>query len=169
MTTTASTDTTTRTSLVFRVYIKASAQAVWDAITQPEWNARYGYPGHSDYELRPGGAFVVPATDEMKGFGMPDVVVDGEILESDPPHRLVQTWRFNFAPDQTEEGYRTVTFEIVPDGEITRLTVTHDVTDAPIAASMLGGDAPLQEGGGGWAWILSGLKTLLETGEAIQG
>ena len=62
------TETETRvTTQVFRVYIKATPEAIWDAITNPEWNERYGYPGRGDYELRPGGSYRATATPEMRG------------------------------------------------------------------------------------------------------
>jgi uncharacterized protein YndB with AHSA1/START domain len=156
--------TTTETVVqMYRVYIKATPEAIWEAITSPEWTERYGYPGRNEYDLRPGGAFrsVMPA--EMQAMGIPEVGVDGEVIECDPPRLLVQTWRFLFEPAQEAEGFRRVTWEIHPEhGDFTRLTVTHDVTDAPIAAAMLGGSEPLEQGGGGWNWILSTLKTELE-------
>ena len=163
------TDTTTRTTQMYRVYIRATPEAIWEAITSPEWNAKYGYPGRNEYDLRPGGKFRVVMPDEMvTAMGVPEIGVDGEVTEADPPHRLVQTWRFLFAPDQEAEGFHEVTWDIHPEhGGVTRLTVTHDVTDAPLAAAMLEGSADLGEGGGGWAWILSGLKTLLETGGGL--
>ena len=159
----------TRTTQVFRVYITAPAEKIWDAITTPEWTAKYGYRGPATYELHAGGRFVVNATEQMKTFGAPDVVIDGEVLESDPPRKLVHTYRFNFAPEQTAEGFTTVTWELAPERDgITRLTVTHDVTGAPQAAAMIAVDADvsLEQGGGGWAWILSDLKTLLESDAA---
>ena len=164
-----STATETRTTQVFRVYITATPEKIWDAITDPEWNARYGYPGTNEYDLRPGGKFqsLMPA-EMVETMGVPAVGCDGEVVEFDPPHRLVQTFRFCFAPEQEAEGFREVTWEISrEDDGITRLTVTHDVTDAPIAAAMIEGSAKLAEGGGGWNWILSGLKTVLETGDAM--
>ncbi len=165
-----STSTDTRTTQVFRVYIKATPEKVWAAITDPEWNARYGYPGINEYDLKPGGKFQALMPAEMvETMGVPAVGCDGEVIESDPPHRLVQSFRFLFAPEQEAEGAREVTWELVPEDDgITRLTVTHDVTDAPIAAAMIEGSAKLTEGGGGWNWILSGLKTVLETGDAIS-
>jgi uncharacterized protein YndB with AHSA1/START domain len=159
--------TDTTTVKMYRVYIRASAQQVWDAITDPEWNTRYGYPGRTEYDLRPGGAIraVMPA-----GMIGPDefVGVDGEVVVADAPKRLVQTYRFLFSPEQVEEGFHEVVWDVHEEhGGVTRLTVTHDVTNAPIAAAMIDGDPDLQEGGGGWPWILSGLKTLLETGGSI--
>jgi len=162
---------TTTTTQVFRVYIKAPAQNIWDAIVDPEWNAKYGYPGHLDYDRRVGGAFAAPATPEMKEMGMPDVVVDGEVLEVDPPNRLVQTWRMHFMPGQAEEGFTKLTWEIEEEHPgLCRVTVVHDVTDAPITAGMVSvTDGKLDEGGGGWTFILNDLKTLLETGTNLQG
>lgn len=165
---TAATATTTQ---VFRVYIKADAQKVWDAIVDPAWNARYGYPGRIEYDLRPCGAVTGPATDEMKAMGLPDVIVDGEVVEVDEPRKLVQTWRFKFAPEQVEEGFRTVTWLIEDEFPgVCRLTVTHDVTDAPLAAGTIGlHDGKLDEGAGGWTFILQDLKSLLETGSSLRG
>lgn len=166
--TTTDTDTTTRTVHVFRVYIKASAEQVWEAITSPDWTAKYGYQTRSDYDLRPGGAFTSHSNEQMLGMGLPDVVVDGEVVEVDPPRRLVQSWRFHFMPEHVAEGFTTITWDVhQEEGGITRLTVEHDVTGAPLMADMIEGGEKLGEGGGGWAWILSDLKSLLETGSIL--
>ena len=169
MTTEASTGTAT-TVQVYRVYIKAAPQAVWDAITTPEWTERFGYGGAAEYDLRPGGRYRGFASPEMKAFdpNVPDVVVDGEVVEADPPHRLVQTWRMLMDPTTVAEGFTRLTYEIVavPSGS-TRLTITHDLTGAPRLAQLVGGHLEDQGAGGGWAWVLSSLKSLLETGEGI--
>src|SRR5204862_2878020 len=123
---------TTTTVQVHRVYIKATPQAIWDAITKPEWTERYGYGGRGEYELRPGGAYRAHASDEMKkysaerGFDIPDVIVDGEIIESDPPRRLVLTWRMLMDPTMAAEGFTRLTYELeeIP-GAGTKLTVLH--------------------------------------------
>lgn len=162
--------TTTATTQIHRVYIKASPATIWEAITSPEWTVRYGYQAPAEYDLRPGGAFRSLATAEMIGFGLPEVVVDGEVVESDPPNKLVQTYRFLFGPENEAEGFTTLTWELEAENEtLTRLTVIHELTDAPIAAAMVaGGEAKVAEGGGGWPWILSDLKTLLESGTGLQ-
>ena len=82
------TPTETTDTRVFRVYIKASPQAVWDAITSPEWTEKYGYKGRAEYDLRPGGAYRAFATKEMLAFGAPEVLIDGEVIEADPPRVL---------------------------------------------------------------------------------
>ena len=85
------------TTQVYEVYIKASPQAIWDAITSPEWTVKYGYQGAVEYELRPGGAYRAHSTPQMQSFGLPDVVVDGAVEEADPPRKLVHTYRFLFS------------------------------------------------------------------------
>ncbi|GIH07118.1 transcriptional regulator [Rhizocola hellebori] len=154
---------------VHRVYIKATPQAIWDAITKPEWTARYGYRGLSDYDLRPGGAYVGRANEGMIAYGAPEVAVDGEVIEVDPPRKLVQTLRMLMDPSIAAEGFTRLTYEIVEGkGGVCSLTVTHDVTGAPGMAALMRGDLEEMGAGGGWAWALSGLKTVLETGEEMD-
>ena len=81
------------TTQVYQVYIKANPEAIWDAITEPEWMARYGYQAPVEFDVRPGGAYRALATEAMRAHGAPEVVVDGEVVEADPPRRLVRTWR----------------------------------------------------------------------------
>ena len=164
------TDTGTAvTTQVYRVYIKATPQAVWDAITRPEWNERFGYPGRSEYDLRPGGTFRAIAGEREQAMGMPEALADGEVLETDPPRRLVQTWRFLFDPELAGEKATRLTWEIEEDdGGITRLTLTHELENAPKTAAAVASVAHIHEGGGGWALILSDLKTLLETGQPMD-
>jgi uncharacterized protein YndB with AHSA1/START domain len=162
------TDTKTSvTTQVYEVYIKAAPKAIWDAITSPEWTAKYGYKGRVDYDLKPGGAFRAHATPDMLKFGLPDVVVDGEVIEADPPRKLVQTYRFLFNADMKAEGFTRITWEIEPTASgFSRLTVTHELEGAPIMAGMVASKFS-EMGTGGWAWILSDMKTVLETGSAM--
>jgi uncharacterized protein YndB with AHSA1/START domain len=161
---------TTATTQVYRVYIKATPQAIWDAITEPAWTARYGYRSVAEYDLRPGGAFRALWPEEMRRqYDLPEVAVDGEVIEADPPHRLVQTWRMVMDPDMAAEGFTRLTFEIREgQGGVTRLTVTHDLEGAPKLAAMVAGEHEAEGAGGGWSQVLSDLKTLLETGRALE-
>jgi uncharacterized protein YndB with AHSA1/START domain len=165
MTTTTKTNVTVQ---VYRVYIKATPQAIWDAITKPEWTEKYGYSGNAEYDLRPGGRFRIVPTDGQREIGIPDVMVDGEVIESEPPRRLVQTWRMAMAPEMAAEGFTRLTYEIdeTMDG-VAKLTITHDLTGAPLLAEVVAGAGEDQGAGGGWSWVLSGLKTLLETGTSL--
>lgn len=158
----------TETVQMYRVYIKATPEAIWEALTKPEWTVRYGYAPLVEYELRSGGAFRAYANEGMKALGCPDVISDGEVLEADPPRRLVQTWRMTMTPELAAEGFTRLTCEIEPvRGGVTKLTVTHDVSGAPMWAGVLRGDGEPHGAGGGWSEILSGLKTLLETGQQL--
>ncbi|MFD0746853.1 SRPBCC family protein [Phytohabitans flavus] len=154
---------TSTTTQVYRVYIKATPQAIWDAITQPEWTNKYGYQGFVEFDLRPGGAFRNRANEEMQAGGMPEIVVDGEVIEADPPHKLVQTWRATWL----DEPATRLTYEIREgQGGVSSLTVTHALDGAPQTAAQTAGS--IEGAGGGWAEVLSDLKTLLETGKSMH-
>jgi uncharacterized protein YndB with AHSA1/START domain len=157
------------TTQVYRVYINATAEAVWDAITKPEWTERYGYRGRLEMDLRPGGAIRGLTSAEMRAVGAPDVGVDGEVIEVDPPRKLVQTFRMVMDPETTAEGFSRVTYEIdtAPSG-VTKLTVSHELEGKPKLALLMSGALEEMGAGGGWAWVLSDLKSLLETGKALD-
>jgi len=167
---TATTDPTVTTQ-VYRLYIKATPQAIWDAITKPEWTERYGYGGRAEYDLRPGGTYRGFTTQAMRSAGAPDVAVEGKVIEADPPRRLVQTWQLVMDPEMAAQGVTRLTYEIEPvQGGVTKLTVTHDLAGAPQLALLMSGrmEDMGAGGGGGWSWVLSGLKTLLETGAPLD-
>jgi uncharacterized protein YndB with AHSA1/START domain len=156
------------TTQVYRVYIKTTPQAVWDAITSPEWSAKYGYGGTVDYDLRPGGAFTAYTSEEMRAMGSGDVAIDGEVLESRPPNRLVTTWRMVMDGGLMEEGFTRITYEIEPSNEgVTKVTIIHELEGAPKLQLLLSGQWESQGAGGGWSWVLSDLKSLLETGHSM--
>lgn len=169
------TDTATAlTTQVYKVYIRASAEKIWQAITDPEWTVRYGYGGYAHYDLRPGGAVrVLPDADfkaghEAHGLPCPEVIIDGEVIEADPPHRLVTTWRMLMDPTMADEGFTKLTHEIKDMGNGScSLTVTHELEGAPNVAMIVSGAAEEHGAGGGHAWVLSDLKSLLETGEKL--
>ena len=107
------TDTATTTvTQIYRIYIETTPEKIWEAITDPEWSEKYYYGTRVDYDLNPGGAYrAVPGAPMLAGFeamGMdaPDVVVDGTVIESDPPRRLVHTWRLLMDPTVESEGFR---------------------------------------------------------------
>ncbi|MEV6211642.1 SRPBCC domain-containing protein [Kitasatospora sp. NPDC051914] len=163
------------TTQVYRVYIKAAPEQVWDAITKPEWTDRYGYGGLTDYNLTPGAPYRTRPSQAMVdgaeagGFTVPDTVIDGEVVEADPPHKLVLTWRMLMDPRLVAEGFTRLTYELVEKNGSTRLTVTHELAGAPQLAALVSGSFDDEEmgGGGGWAWVLSDLKSLLETGKTL--
>jgi uncharacterized protein YndB with AHSA1/START domain len=150
--------TMTETSLatqVYRVFVKATPERVWEAITKPEFTSKYFYGSLVDSTFAEGAEFKSFSPDHTQLW------VDGEVLESDRPRRLQHTWRALYDDETAKEPHSRVTWEIEPaDGGVTKLTVTHDRLDAsPKTASNVAG---------GWSYILSGLKTLLETGQPLS-
>ena len=140
------TRTATTTVQINRIYIKATPQAIWDAITSPEWTARYGYRGRVDYDLRPGGRCRKIADEAMHPAGLPGSGVVGEVTEADPPNRLVQTWRACLDRRSADPA------DLRHFGErangVTCLTITHELQGAPGTAAMVAGT--VEGAGGGW-------------------
>ena len=136
---------------VFEIYIKTTPERLWEAITDPELRAKYSFGVGVRSDWTPGSTY------EAVHPGAGVTISRGENLEVDPPHRLVQSFDALWGEDVKAEGTSRVTWEIEPVGDSCRLTVTHD---------QLADDANDQLYGG-WPMILSGLKTLLETGELL--
>jgi uncharacterized protein YndB with AHSA1/START domain/DNA-binding transcriptional ArsR family regulator len=152
---------------IYQVYIQAPPEKVWDAITQPEWAQQFGYRSPVEYDLRPGGSYRGLPSAEMAAHGAPPTITDGEVLEADPPRRLVQTWRVLWDDEMAAEGFTRLTWDLeAAAGGPTKLTLEHVLEGAPRTALQVAGRIP--ETGGGWAWVLSDLKTLLETGSALE-
>jgi uncharacterized protein YndB with AHSA1/START domain len=103
----------------------------------------------------------------MRRQGAADVIVEGEVVEVSAPDRLVHTWNPNFAPEIAGEPATRITWELAP-GEFggTKLTLVHELDAAPATATMVAGPPGT---GGGWVFVISDLKTLLETGATIAG
>jgi len=136
---------------VFEIYIKTTPEKLWEAITDPELRSRYSFGVRTDSDFTKGSRYSSTA----KGGSIE--IASGENLEVDPPRRLVQSFDALWSDDVKAEGTSRVTWEIEQVGDSCRLLVTHD---------------QLREGAndelyGGWPMILSGLKTLLETGENL--
>ena len=146
---------TEQTTQVYSVFIRANAEQVWDAITKPEFTTRYFYGSAVESTFEPGAPFLSWTADRQQKL------VDGEIIEADRPRLLKYTWRALYDPDTAAEPHSRVTWEIEPqEGGVTKLTVVHDELEAsPKTAVSVAG---------GWMYVLSGLKTLLETGEPLE-
>ena len=145
------------TTQVYRVFIKASAQQVWDAITQPEFIARFFHGGHVESDLVAGGHWRTYAPDRSLLWN------DGRVLEVDPPRRLVHTWQSAYDPEMATEPSSRVSGDIEerPEGWC-MLTLIHDQLDeSPKTATSVSG--------AGWMFVLSNLKTMLETGTTLDG
>ena len=139
------------TMTVFETYIKATPERLWDAITDPELRAKYSFGVKTDSDWTNGSSY------KSSVPGVVDIA-EGENVEVDPPRRLVQSFRALWSDEVKGAGTSRVTWEIEPVGSSCRLRVIHDqLAD--------GGNSELY---GGWPMILSGLKTLLETGELLD-
>jgi uncharacterized protein YndB with AHSA1/START domain len=139
--------------LVNQIIIKAPQDRVWDAITKSEFTSRYYYGCSLKTDLTVGSPF---------NYAMPNgsPVVEGQVVLSDPPKRLVHSYH-SLWPPMNEDAPTQVTWELSPmPGGVTRVTVIHEDFQGETATYK-----GLQ--GGGWAWILSNMKTLLETGETM--
>jgi len=136
---------------VFEIYIKTTPERLWEAITDPEMRAKYSFGVETSSDWTPGSSY------ESSVPGVIDIA-SGENLEVDPPRRLVQSFNALWSDEVRSEGTSRVTWEIEPVGSSCRLTVTHDQLREDANAELYGG----------WPMILSGLKTLLETGETLD-
>ena len=136
---------------IFEIYIRTTPERLWEAITDPEIRRKYNFGARATSNWTPGSRL------EMSHPNADGLLGEGEILEVDPPRRLVHTMHALWSDDVKAEGTSRVTWQIEPIGDSCCLTVTHD---------------QLREGAndelyGGWPMILSGLKTWLETGELL--
>jgi uncharacterized protein YndB with AHSA1/START domain len=136
---------------VFETYIKTTPERLWEAITDPEMRAKYSFGVRTDSDWTRGSHYKASVPGRID-------IAEGENLEIDPPRRLVQSFRALWSDEVNSAGISRVTWEIEPVGGSCRLRVTHD---------RLADDAN-SELYGGWPMILSGLKTLLETGELLD-
>jgi uncharacterized protein YndB with AHSA1/START domain len=97
---------------IYRVYLHASPESVWDAIVNPDSTEQYGYRVRCAYDLRPGSAYIGFPSSEMRSLGLPSAIVDGVVVEVDPPTRFVHTWRMLITPELASEGFTRVTWDI---------------------------------------------------------
>jgi uncharacterized protein YndB with AHSA1/START domain len=142
-----------RPSLVYTIYIASTPETVWEALTSAEFSRKYFFGNAVEVELKTGGAYVVRPPDGS-------VHISGEVIECDPPRKLTVTFNVNWPALIEKLGPTLVTYEIEPAGDAVRLTLT-EAHERPIDDDILSG------GRQGWPAILSSLKSLLETGEAL--
>jgi uncharacterized protein YndB with AHSA1/START domain len=140
-----------QTVQVYQVFIKATPEQIWEAITKPEFTQRYFHKAQIE---------VTPERYRSHGPNG-EVWGDAQVAEFDPPRRLVHGWRSLYDPELAKEDESRVTWEIeAQDDGVSLLTVVHDQLEgAPKTAAGVAGV--------GWMHVLSGLKTVLETGEAL--
>ena len=139
---------------VYVTYIRTTPEKLWEALVTPEFTKKYwlGVSQVSDWKVGSSWKLV---------FDDGRVADTGEVLEIDPPRKLVVSWQNEFRPELKEEGHSRATFDIATVGELVMLTVTHEIAKE--------GSKLIEAVSGGWPAILSSLKSLLETGKALEG
>lgn len=138
---------------VYVTYIRTTPEKLWKALLDPEFTRRFWNETWQDCEWKPGATWRLMIPDGR-------VADAGEVVEIEPQRRLVLRWRNEFMPELREEGYSRMTYEIEKKGESVKLTVIHEMERG---ASKL-----IDAVSGGWPMILSSLKSLLETGQALD-
>jgi uncharacterized protein YndB with AHSA1/START domain len=138
-------------TFLYVTYIRTTPEALWRALTDPAFIPQYWLGTHAEAEWRVGGPWKLWHPDG-------ELTDSGEIVEFEPPRRLAIKWKNEFRPELAAEGWSHCLFELEPEGEAVRLTVTHSI---PVERSKL-----VQAVAGGWPKVLSNLKSLLETGKA---
>lgn len=148
------TDVAHESRLVFQIYIRATAETIWKAITETEFRRQYFFGSTIESDFKPGSPLKSVSPDG-------ELWSDDTVLECEPPHVLSHTWRSLWDEDAADEPESRVTWRVEPqDGGICKLTVTHDRLEASPATA--------RGVSGGWAFIISGLKSVLETGQPLS-
>ena len=139
---------------VYTIYIAATAEKVWEALTSAEFSRKYFFGNSVEIDLKVGGAYVVRRPDGA-------LHISGEVVECDPPRKLTVTFNVNWPALIEKLGPTLVTFEIEQAGEAVKLTMS-EAHDRPLSDDILAG------GRQGWPAILSSLKSVLETGKPLK-
>jgi uncharacterized protein YndB with AHSA1/START domain len=139
-------------TFVYVTYIRTSAESLWSALLQPEFTKQYWFGMQMVSDWKPGASWKLVFADGRIGD-------TGEVLEIEPPRRLVVRWQNEFRPELKAEGPTKCTFELEPNGDVVKLTITH--------GSVKANSKVIAAVSGGWPKILSNLKTLLETGQPM--
>jgi uncharacterized protein YndB with AHSA1/START domain/DNA-binding transcriptional ArsR family regulator len=139
---------------VYEIYIKTTPERLWQALTDPALVQRYYFNSVIESDFQPGSPLIYRQADTGR------LDIEGEVVEADPPRRLVHTFSVRWDPEIAADPPTRVTWEITPMGDACLLAVTHD--------GFASETQTYRQTQGGWPMILSGLKTLLETGEPLK-
>jgi uncharacterized protein YndB with AHSA1/START domain len=139
---------------VYVTYIRTTAEKLWRALMEPEFTRQYWHDTTQESEWKPGAPWRITKPDGSTADS-------GEVVEIEPGRKLVLRWQNQMFPEMTAEGFSLLTYELEAKGETVKLTVTH---------AMEGKDSKLIKAvSSGWPHILASLKSLLETGEPLEG
>jgi len=137
---------------VYVIFIRTTPQKLWSALTDPDFTKQYWFGVHHETDWKAGSPWKLVFADGR-------VADSGEVIEADPPKRLVLKWRNEFKAELKAEGYSRCTIDLEPVDGAVKLTITHEM-DGP-------GSKFIEAVSGGWPRILSNLKSLLETGKVV--
>ncbi|VTR99327.1 atpase : Uncharacterized protein OS=Singulisphaera acidiphila (strain ATCC BAA-1392 / DSM 18658 / VKM B-2454 / MOB10) GN=Sinac_6439 PE=4 SV=1: AHSA1 [Gemmata massiliana] len=137
---------------VYVTYIRTTTEKLWRALLEPEFTRRYWFETWHESEWAPNSPWRLMLPDGRVGHS-------GAVVEIEPHRRLVLSWRAEFKPELRAEGHSRVTFELEPQGDSVKLTVTHqiDTAESKLVKTL----------SAGWPHLLASLKSLLETGEPL--
>ena len=141
-----------KSTFVYVTYIRTTPEKLWSALTDAEFMKQYWFGVHGESQWTAGSSWKLASADGQ-------IMDAGEIVEADPPRRLVIRWRNEWNPEFKAEGWSHCTMEMEPSGTAVKLSITHTIERDPskfIAAVS-----------GGWPKIISNLKSLLETGSTV--
>lgn len=137
---------------VYVTYIRTTPEKLWAALTEPEFTRAYWFGITQKSTWKAGAPWRMISQDGK-------VTDSGTVTEIDRPRRLVLSWRNEFLPALNAEGYSRATYDLEPNGDTVKLTVTHEIENGPNF---------LKAVSGGWPQVLSSLKSFLETGRALD-
>lgn len=141
-----------RSTFVYVTYIRTTPERLWSALTDAQFMKQYWFGVHGESEWTPGSAWRL-VSDEGQTLDA------GEIVEAEPPRRLVIRWQNQFKPELRAEGHSLCTIELEPNGNAVKLAITHSIEREPSKF--------IEAVSGGWPKVVSNLKSLLETGSAV--
>jgi uncharacterized protein YndB with AHSA1/START domain len=138
---------------LYVTYIRTTPEKLWDALTKPEFTKLYWCETWQDCDWQVGSSWKLMIPDGRVGDS-------GEVVECDPPRRLVLTWQNQFIPEMKADGTSRMTYELEPVGDVVKLTLLHEID--------LDGSKLIDAVSNGWPGLLASLKSLLETGESLE-
>lgn len=143
-----------RSTCIYVTYIRTTPEKLWQALTDPKFTQQYWFGMRSESQWTAGSPWRL-----VSGEGQ--VMDTGEVVESDPPRRLVLRWQNEWKPEIKAEGFSLCTMELEPEDRAVKLTITHTIErdDSKLIVAV----------SGGWPKVISNLKSLLETGSVALG
>jgi uncharacterized protein YndB with AHSA1/START domain len=142
-----------KSSFVYVTYIRTTSEKLWQALIDPEFTRKYWYEAWQESEWKPGASWRLMIPDGR-------VTDAGEVVDIEPHRRLVLSWRNEFKPELSAEGYSRLTYLLEAQGDTVKLTVMHEINVA--------GSKFIEAVSNGWPQILASLKSLLETGASLE-